>query len=185
MDRLEHPSIRWGIAFVFLGVELLLFVVAADLPLADQIVAVGISIILFILLPSILKDVSEKGAAPVESTQQRRASWVAGAVDRAAVAFRLGTIAPVVSWLTAAFLVAVAGGTATEDTYDIGLRMISATGIYLALAAFAAPPVRRYLQGKLPVALSRPVVVAVLAIGVLVNEEIVAPSVASSAALVF
>ncbi|MFC7058862.1 hypothetical protein [Halovenus salina] len=60
MDRLEHPSIRWGIAFVFLGVELLSFL-AADLPLVDQIVAVGISVILFILLPSILKDVSEKG----------------------------------------------------------------------------------------------------------------------------
>lgn len=177
MSKLEIPSIRWAIAFIFLAVEMLLFIYIADLFWVDQLVAIIISIFLFGMIPLILKAFSEKGISPVESTQRRRAAWVAGVVDKVAAVLRFDKTTPVISWTAAAFLVILAGGTVTESVSGMPVRMVFSTSIYLLLAAFAAPPVRSYLQGALQLRFSRLTVVLLLVIGVLLNEEMVAPPV--------
>jgi len=175
MSTLENSSVRWAIAFVFLGVELLLFVVVADLFWVDRLIAVVVSMVLFATIPATLKAVSETGTAPVESTQQRRTALVAGAVGRVAAVMRIDRIAPLVSWIGAVFLVVLAGGTMTEHLSGTSIRTVASASVYLLLAAFATPPVRSRLQERLRVTFSRPVVVVVLTAGVLVNEEVVAP----------
>lgn len=184
MSRLESPSIRWTIAFLFLGVELLLFIVIADLHWVNQIVTIIATIFLFAIIPSILEAFSEKGTTPVETTQRQRAAWVAGLVDKVAAIVRIDKVGPIISWIAAAFLVILAGGTVTESVSGMKISMIFSMIIYLLLAAFAAPPVRSAIQEKLQTAFSRPVVVIILTAGVFVNEAILAPPVENTAVIV-
>jgi len=177
MRVLESPFIRWAIALIFLGVEMLLFVHIADLFWVDQLVVVIMTVFLFAIIPSILKTISEKGTTPVESTQRQRAAWVASVVDRVAAVLRFDKAAPVISWIAAVFLVILAAGTVTERVSGMPLRMVFSMSVYLLLAAFVAPPVRSYLQEELQVSFSRPTVVLILIIGVLLNEEMLAPPV--------
>jgi hypothetical protein len=182
MDWLESPSIRWAIAFLFLAVELLLFIGIADLFWVDQLVVLVTTVFLFALLPSILQSVSETGTAPIESTQQQRAAFVAGVVDTVAATLRLDRIAPVISWIAAAFLVILAGGTLRARP-GMSIRVVFSASIYVLLAAFAAPSVRRYLQEELQLDFSWLVVVTILVTGVLVNEAVFTPPVEQPAVI--
>jgi hypothetical protein len=184
MRLLESPSVRWAIAFLFIAVELLLFVVLADLFWVDQLVIIIVTLFLFAILPSILEAFAEKGTAPIESTQRQRAAWVGSVVDTIAAKIRLNKTGPIVSWTASAFLVVLAGGTITESVPGAPIRMMFSTSVYLLLAAYAAPPVRSYLEQKLRVGFSRLVVVTILATGVVVNEEVFAPSVEQPAVVV-
>lgn len=184
MRMLESPSVRWAIAFLFLAVELLLFVVIADLFWVDELVIIIATLFLFAILPSILESFAEKGKAPVESTQRQRAAWVGSVVGTIAAKIRLNKTGPAISWIASAFLVILAGGTITESVSGASIRMLFSTSVYLLLAAFAAPPVRIYLQEKLQVGFPRLVVVTILATGVVVNEEVFAPSVEQPAVIV-
>lgn len=60
MSKLENPSVRWAIAFAYLGVSLFLLLVLAELPRADQIVVVIVVVFGFLILPSTLKDLAEQ-----------------------------------------------------------------------------------------------------------------------------
>lgn len=184
MGRLGRPAVRWAIAFLFLGVELLLFVVVADLLWIEQLLLIVATVFLFAIIPSILKTFSEQGSAPIKSVQRQRAARVAGVVDRVAVLLRIDAIAPIISWIAAAFLVVLAGETITDSVSGLPGRTISSTAIYLLLAVFAAPPVRGRLQEKLRLEFPRSVVVIVLIAGVIANEEILAPPVENPAAVV-
>jgi hypothetical protein len=184
VDGLENPAVRWAIAFIFLGVELLVFVVVADLLWVEQLLMIIATVFLFAIIPSILKTLSEQGSAPVESTQRQRAAWTASAVDKVAAVMRVDKTAPVISWIAAAFLAILAGETVTDSVSGLPVRMISSTAVYLLLAACAAPPVRSHLQKKLQLGFSRSVVVIVLSTGVVVNEAMLAPPVESSAVVV-
>jgi hypothetical protein len=183
MGKLASPSIRWAIAFLFLAVELLLFLVIADVSRVNQLILLFVTVLLFALLPSILQSFSQKGAAPVESTQRRRAALVAGVVGRGAVMMRIDKISPIISWIATAFLVILAGGTLTERP-GISLRMVVSASVYVLLAAFAAPSVRSYLRETFQLNFSRLVVVTVLVAGVLVNEELVTPTTEQPAVIV-
>jgi hypothetical protein len=143
-----------------------------------------VTVFLFAIIPSILKTFSEQGSAPIESVQRQRAARVAGVVDRVAVLLRIDAIAPIISWIAAAFLVVLAGETITDSVSGLPIRTISSTAIYLSLAVFAAPPVRGHLQEKLQLEFPRSVVVIVLIAGVIANEEILAPPVENPAAVV-
>jgi hypothetical protein len=198
VSKLERPAVRWAIAFLFLVVELLLFVVIPEpgnegryqITPASQAVMIAVSLVLFAIIPSILKDLAVKdrpyvsAADQVEVTQQRRAAFIAGAVDRGAELIRIDTTATVASWIAAGFLLLLAGGTVTASVSGLPIRLICATTAYLLLAAFAAPPVRGYLSRKLRVAFPRSVVVTVLVVGVLLNEVALAPPTEAPAAVV-
>jgi hypothetical protein len=198
VSKLEQPAVRWAIASLFLGAELLLFVVVPDpgdgsryeITFATQAVMMVASLVLFALIPSILKDIAAKdrpladAADQVEATQQRRAAFVAGVVNRAATVIRIDTTAPIISWLAAGFLFLLAGGTITDSVAGLPARLLCATTVYLLLAAFAVPPVRGYLHRRLRVTFPRAVVVIVLVVGVLLNEAVVAPPTEAQAAVV-
>lgn len=175
MGKLESPAVRWAVAFIFLGVELLLFVAVADLALAQQVVIVIMSIFLFAIIPSILKEFSEKGTSPIESTQQRRAALAASVVDKIAEILRIDKTAPFISWIAAVFLIMVAIGTITDSVSALRIRGIVSAAVYLLLATFAAPPVRHHLREEYQLGFSRWVIVITLITGVMLNEEIVAP----------
>lgn len=110
MSRLERPAVRWAIALAFLGVKLLLLIAVAELFWVAQLVLVLATVVLSAVLPSILREFSAKGTAPIESTQRRRAAWVRGVVDTAAAVVRIDRVAPIVSWIAPAVLGAVAVG---------------------------------------------------------------------------
>ena len=189
MGKLERPAVRWAIAFLFLSVELLLFVVIPDpgdgsrynITRANQLVMVIMSLILFAIIPSILKSLSQEdkpleyAANQVESTQRRRAAFVTGIID---------TTAPLISWLAVGFLAILAGGTVTESVSRMPVRIIVSTVVYLLLAAFAAPPVRSYLQQKSGLTFPRSIVVGGLIAGVLITEEVVTPPVEEPAIII-
>lgn len=189
MRTLESPAVRWTVAFLFLGVELLLFVVILDpgdgsqynITRADQLVMVIVSLFLFATIPSTLKSLSEEdnpfehAADQVESTQRQRAAFVTNTVDKLARTIRIETTAPLISWIAAGFLALLAGGTVTESVSGSPLRLILSTVVYLLLAAFAAPPVRRYLQQNFGVQFSRSIVIGILTAGVLIIETLIAP----------
>ncbi len=59
LHLLESPTVRWTIAVVHLGAELLCFVVLADLFWIDQVIAVVVSVIASLILPSALKSLVE------------------------------------------------------------------------------------------------------------------------------
>jgi hypothetical protein len=195
VGKLERPVVRWAIASLFLVVEVLLLVVIPDpgessryeiTPL-NQAIMMVILLVLFAIIPSILKDFASKdrplahAADQVEATQQRRAQFVAGAVDRGAKLIRIETAGPVASWIAAGLLLLLAGGTVTESVSGMPVRLICATTAYLLLAAFATPPVRGYFTRKLRVTVPRPVVVIILIGGVLLNEAALAPPTATPA----
>ncbi len=189
MRTLESPAVRWTVAFLFLGVELLLFVVILDpgdgsqynITRADQLVMVIVSLFLFATIPSTLKSLSEEdnpfeyAADQVESTQRQRAAFVTNTVDKLARTIRIETTAPLISWIATGFLALLAGGTVTESVSGPPLRLILSTVVYLLLAAFAAPPVRRYLQQNFGVQFSRSIVIGILTAGVLIVETLIAP----------
>lgn len=195
MSKLEQPAVRWAIASLFLGAELLLFVVVPDpgdgsryeITFADQAVMLVGSLVLFAIIPSMLKDFAAKdrpfayAADQVETTQQRRAAFVAGVVDRAAELIHMDRAVPVASWLAAGVLVLLAGGTVTTSVSGLSVRLLCATVVYFLLTAFVAPPVRGYLHRKRRVTLSRSVVVTGLIVGILVNEAALAPTEVSAA----
>ena len=134
------------------------------------------------IVPSILKQFASKdrplasAADQVETTQQRRAHSVAGAVDKGAKVIRIETIGPVTSWIAAGLLVFLAGETVTESVSGMPVRVICATTVYLLLAAFGTPPVRGSFTRKLRVTVPRPVVVIILIGGGLLNEAALAPA---------
>jgi len=198
MRTLESPAVRWTVAFLFLGVELLLFVVVLDpgdgshysITRADQLVMVIVSLFLFATIPSTLKSLSEEdepfeyAADQVESTQRQRAAFVTNIVDKLARTIRIETTAPLVSWIAAGFLAILAGGTVTESVSGSPLQLILSTVVYLLLAAFAAPPVRRYLQQNFGVQFSRSIVIGILTAGVLITETILAPPIEEPAVMI-
>jgi|GEM_PF-3292288 len=59
LHLLESPTVRWTIAVVHLGAELLCFVVLIDLFWIDQVIAVVVSVIASLILPSALKSLVE------------------------------------------------------------------------------------------------------------------------------
>lgn len=198
MRTLESPAVRWTVAFLFFGVELLLFVVVLDpgdgshysITRADQLVMVIVSLFLFATIPSTLKSLSEEdepfeyAADQVESTQRQRAAFVTNIVDKLARTIRIETTAPLVSWIAAGFLAILAGGTVTESVSGSPLQLILSTVVYLLLAAFAAPPVRRYLQQNFGVQFSRSIVIGILTAGVLITETILAPPIEEPAVMI-
>jgi hypothetical protein len=195
MGKLERPIVRWAIASLFFAVELLFLVVIPDpgessryeITPANQAIMTVVLLMLSAIIPSILKEFASKdrplvsAADQVETTQQRRAHSVAGAVDKGAKMIRIETIGPVTSWIAAGLLVFLAGETVTESVSGIPVRVICATTAYLLLAAFATPPVRGYFTRKLRVTVPRPVVVITLIGGVLLNEAALAPPTATPA----
>lgn len=60
MTVFERPAVRWAIAFAYLVVSLLLFLVFGDLPKVDQVVVVIMVSIGFFILPSALKDYAKR-----------------------------------------------------------------------------------------------------------------------------
>ena len=114
MGKLEQPIVRWTIACLFLAVELLWFVVIPDpgegdlgsryvITPANQAMWTVLSFVLFFVLLSALKDFGERdrslayAAEQVETTQQRWAHFVAGAVDKGAKMIRIETTGPLAS----------------------------------------------------------------------------------------
>lgn len=90
----------------------------------------------------------------------------------------LDTVATVASWAGVVLMLLLAVGTVTESVSGMPVRMAVATLVYLCLAAFAAPPVRRYLDTEYDVAFGRGTVVVIL-LGVgLANEAVIAPPLA-------
>ena len=165
MGKLERPIVRWAIASLFLAVELLLLVVIPDpgessryeITPFNQAIMTVVLLVLSAIIPSILKEFASKdrplasAADQVETTQQRRAHSVAGAVDKGAKVIRIETIGPVTSWIAAGLLVFLAGETVTESVSGMPVRVICATTVYLLLAAFGTPPVRGSFTRKLRV----------------------------------
>ena len=197
MGKLERPIVRWAIASLFLAVELLLLVVIPDpgessryeITRFNQAIMTVVLLVLSAIIPSILKEFASKdrplasAADQVETTQQRRAHSVAGAVDKGAKMIQIETIGPVTSWIAAGLLVFLAGETVTESVSEMPVRVVCATTVYLLLAAFATPPVRGSFTRKLRVTVPRPVVVIILIGGVLLNEAALAPAPAPAAVL--
>jgi len=140
-----------------------------------------ISLTFFATIPSTLKSLSredepfEYAADEVESTQRQRAAFVTSIIDTLARIIRIETTAPLVSWIAAGFLAILAGGTVTESVSGSPRQLILSTVVYFLLAAFAAPPVRRYLQQKSGVQFSRSIIVGILTAGVFINEAVLAP----------
>ena len=190
MGKLERPIVRWAIASLFFAVELLFLVIIPDpgessryeITPANQAIMTVVLLVLSAIIPSILKEFASKdrplasAADQVETTQQRRAHSVAGAVDKGAKMIQIETIGPVTSWIAAGLLVFLAGETVTESVSEMPVRVICATTVYLLLAAFATPPVRGSFTRKLRVTVPRPVVVIILIGGVLLNEAALAPA---------
>jgi hypothetical protein len=192
VGKLEQPIVRWTIACLFLAVELLWFVVIPDpgegdlgsryvITPADQVMWTVLSFVLFFVLLSALKDFGERdrplayATEQVETTQQRRAHFVAGAVDKGAKMIRIETTGPLASWFAAGFLILLAIWVATQSVSGQPVRLICTTSIYVLLAAFAAPPVRGYFTRKLRVTIPRSIVVIILIVGTFLNQAAVAP----------
>ena len=188
MGKLEQPIVRWTIACLFLAVELLLFVVIPDpgggdlgsryvITPATQVTWTVLSLVLFFVLLSALKDFGERdrplayAAEQVETTQQRRATCI----HKTARLIRIETTGPLALWFAAGFLLLLAVGVATESVSGQPVRLICTTIIYALLAAFAAPPVRGYFIRKLRVTIPRPIVVIILVVGAILNQAAVAP----------
>ena len=87
----------------------------------------------------------------------------------------LDRIAYVASWLAVILLVLLAVGTVTENRPGTPVRMAVGTLIHAALAVFAARPVRRYLADEHDRRFDRWTVVAILVVGVIVNEGLRTP----------
>jgi hypothetical protein len=192
VGKLEQPIVRWTIACSFLAVELLLFVVIPDpgegdlgsryvVTPATQAMWTVLSLVLFFVLLSALKDLGERdrplayAAEQIETTQQRRATYI----HKTARLIRIETTGPLASWFAAGFLLLLAVGVATESVSGQPVRLICTTSIYALLAAFAAPPARGYFTRKLRVTIPRPIVVIILVVGVFLNQAAVAPPLAT------
>jgi hypothetical protein len=67
VSKLKRPAVRWAIAFLFLVVELLLFVVLPEpgnegryeITPTSQAVLIALSLVMFAIIPSILKEYAE------------------------------------------------------------------------------------------------------------------------------
>ncbi len=72
-------------------------------------------------------------------------------------------------------MVLLAVGTITENEPGTPVRMALSTLIYLALAAFAAPPVRRYIADNYRLRFPRWIVFTILIVVALINEILISP----------
>ena len=79
------------------------------------------------------------------------------------------------AWVGVVVAGLLASGTVTESVSGMPVRLSAATGIYLLVALFTAPPVRAYLTDRFDLEIPRSLVVAVFFILVLANETLVAP----------
>lgn len=80
-----------------------------------------------------------------------------------------------ISWLTVLLMVLLAAGTITENEPGTPVRMALSTLIYLALAAFAAPPVRQYIADNYRLKFPGWIVATILIVVALINELLISP----------
>lgn len=84
-----------------------------------------------------------------------------------------------ISWLAVLLMVLLAAGTITENEPGTPVRMALATLIYLGLAAFAAPPVRRYIADTYRLRFPQWIVATILIVAALINELLISPELIS------